>query len=662
MDRLDGRRVLLGVGGSIAAYKAIEIIRDLRARGATVKVAPTKAALEFVTALTFEALSGEAILGRALEIENGRIPHVEEGYAADIAVVAPASADLLAKMAHGFADEGILATLLSFSGPLVVAPAMESRMWTHPATRQNVATLVERGALLVGPADGPLASGRSGQGRLAPIADIIEATLAALVTKDFAGRRVVVTAGPSVEDIDPVRFISNRSSGKMGIAVARAAAQRGAHVTLVHGPLSVEIPRLAGLHAVAARSAADMRAAVMTTIERGCDVAILSAAVADFRPPMLAPQKIKKGSDEHMALALTRTDDILAEIGARTERPHLVGFAAETNDLIENARAKLTKKNCDLICANDVSQEGLGFGSDDNRVTLIPKDGPIIELPVLTKHDVASRILDHVAGALVTRAIVRGVKREDVLVDTPRVVISRDCGGYWCEHAYFVGSEAARARGGRMGFLHVPADDETFGVVEDVRPPVFRQTKNRAVVAAFLRGLLDADPSTTNLLLTGFGPFKTVVRNPSGEFVSALENLRVLFRDVDADAHVHEVAGAFPLAVGAHADLEVTLPSTKRTLAVRVAHLPVDERAVNAGSGTALADLIVDKTAVLALGVASMERDVWRVEVHATDANLRERDGAWARENGAVATRSHDDGAFVGTWIQKGFTLHIKTA
>jgi phosphopantothenoylcysteine decarboxylase/phosphopantothenate--cysteine ligase len=660
MDRLDGRRVLLGVGGSIAAYKSIELIRELRARGATVKVAPTKAALEFIGALTFEAISGEPILGRALEIDGGRIPHVEEGYAADLAVIAPASADLLAKMAHGLADEGLLATLLSYTGPLVVAPAMESRMWDHPATRANVATLVERGALLVGPVDGALASGRSGKGRFAPVDDILEAALAALVTKDLDGRRVVVTAGPSVEDIDPVRFISNRSSGKMGVAIARAAAQRGAHVTLVHGPLSVEIPHLQGLTPVPVRSAAELRAAVFDVVERGCDVAILSAAVADFRPSTIAGEKIKKGASETMTLTLTRTDDTLAALGARADRPFLVGFAAETNDVVSNAQRKLIQKNCDLVCANDVSEAGVGFGSDQNRVTLLTKDDPAVALPVLSKHAVADRILDHVARALFVRASFKRHAPENILVEKPRVVVSRDCGGYWCEHTYFVGGEAARARSGRMGFLHVPADDEAFGVADGDRAPIARHTKNREIIGAFVRGMLDDESAPSRLLLTGFGPFKTVVKNPSGEFVSSIENLRVLFQTIDPHASVHVLAGDFPLAIGAHADLEIALPARSRTLRVRVAHLPVDERAVNARSGTALADLIDDDTVVLALGVASMERDVWRVELRATDVNLRENGDRFTRENGAPATRTHDEGLFVGDWIRSG--LHARSS
>jgi len=648
MDRLDGRRVLLGVGGSIAAYRALDVVRALRARGASVRVAPTKAALEFVGALSFEALSGERLLGRSLEIDDGKIPHVEEGYAADLVVVAPASADLLAKIAHGFADEGILATLLSYQGPLVVAPAMETRMWEHPATRANVATLVERGAILVGPDEGPLASGREGRGRLAPFDAIVEAILAALAPKDLLAKRVVVTAGPTVEDIDPVRFLSNRSSGKMGVAIARAAAQRGAHVTLVHGPLSVEIPRVAGLVARPIRSAGELKDAVFAEVARGVDAAILSAAVADFRPAVVAQKKIKKGDDARMAIDLVRTEDTLASLGARAERPFVVGFAAETNDVIANAQKKLAKKKCDLIVANDVSAPGIGFGSDENRVTLVGRDSAE-DLPRLAKDAVADRILDRVAAGLVARA--RAART--VLVERPRVVRSLDAGGYYCEHTYFSAARAAAARGARVGFLHIPDDDEAHRLAEEPRGFLERQRENRAVVARFVRGLLAEERLPSRLVLTGFGPFKAVVDNPSGAFVSSRENLHALFDEAAEGAVVHDDARAFPLAVGARASFEVAWPDG-RALACTVAHLPVDERAVRPGSGTALAELVERDAVVLALGVASNERDTWRVEARATDVNLRDDAGVLTRAPGTPHREVIIDGDFVGALIVRG--------
>lgn len=648
MDRLDGRRVLLGVGGSIAAYRALDVLRALRGRGASVRVAPTKAALEFVGALSFEALSGERILGRSLEIDDGKIPHVEEGYAADLVVVAPASADLLAKLAHGLADEGLLATLLSYQGPLVVAPAMETRMWEHPATRANVATLFERGALFVGPDEGALASGRDGRGRLAPVDAIVEGALCALAQKDLLSKRIVVTAGPTVEDIDPVRFLSNRSSGKMGVAIARAAAQRGAHVTLVHGPLSVEIPRVPGLVARPIRSAGELKAAVFDVVAQSADAAVLSAAVADFRPAVVASKKIKKGDDARMAIDLVRTEDTLASLGALAERPFVVGFAAETNDVIANAQKKLAKKRCDLIVANDVSAPGIGFGADENRVTLVSRERAE-DLPRLSKDAVADRILDRVAAGLVARA--RAART--VLVEKPRVVRSLDAGGYYCEHTYFAATRAAAARGARVGFLHIPDDDEAHGLAERPRDVRARQRENRRVVAAFVRGLLAESDGVPHLVMSGFGPFKAVVDNPSGAFVSSRENLHALFDEVARGAVVHDDARAFPLALGARASFDVAWPDG-RALRCTVAHLPVDERAVRAGSGAALADLVERDAIVLALGVASNERDTWRVEARATDVNLRDDGGALTRAPGTPHRTVFVDGDFVGALIARG--------
>lgn len=406
MDRLDGRHVLVGVGGSIAAYRACDVVRGLKELGATVRVAPTKSAAAFVTPLTFEALAGVPCLGGVLEMEEGKIPHIEEAYRADACVLVPATADLIAKVAHGFADESLLATLLSLRGPLVVAPAMETRMWEHPATKENVRTLRERNALFVGPVEGPLASGRSGKGRMAAVDDILEHVVYALAPKDLAGMRVVVTAGPTAEDIDPVRYITNRSSGKMGTALARAAALRGARVDLVHGPMRAAVPKTPGVVAYPVRSATEMLDATLSLLH-ATDAALLCAAVADARPATYVGKKLKKTKGELESIALTPTGDILQTLGAHpahTEgRLVLVGFAAETDDVAKYARDKLRRKACDLVCANDVSESGSGFDVDTNRVLLVRKDGSDEWLPPLTKARAADRILDEVVALLAAR-------------------------------------------------------------------------------------------------------------------------------------------------------------------------------------------------------------------------------------------------------------------
>lgn len=408
MHTLEGKRVLVGVGGSIAAYRACDVIRDLRAAGAIVTVAPTKGALAFVTALTFEALSGRPPLVDALEVESGKIPHIEHAYETDLAVVAPASANLLARMANGIADEALLLTLLSVRAPLVIAPAMETRMWSHPATQANEKLLRDRGAIFVGPVEGPLASGRSGKGRLAPVADIIDACHAAVSKRDLHQKNVVVTAGPTAEDVDPVRYLTNRSSGKMGIALARAAARRGANVTLVHGPMTAPVPTANGdassgrFRSVAIRSAEDLCRETVNASE-GADLVILAAAVADYAPKEVATTKIKKTEGSLESIPLKRTPDTLAtliEHRGEGAAPIIVGFAAETGDLEVKARAKLERKKCDVICANDVAAEGVGFQSDDNKVTLFFKSGRDVPLPLAPKSKIAEWILDEVTTIL----------------------------------------------------------------------------------------------------------------------------------------------------------------------------------------------------------------------------------------------------------------------
>ena len=411
LQRLAGQHVVVGVAGSIAAYRAADVVRALRAHGASVRVAPTKAAQAFVTPLLFEALSGQPCLLTSLDVDQGKIPHVEEAYAAAVVVVVPASADLLAKMAHGFADEAILSLLLSFAGPVVVAPAMESHMWTHPATQANVTALQSRGVVVVGPVAGPLASGRSGQGRMVDVDVVVEAAISAATTKDLAGRRVVVTAGPTVEDLDPVRSVTNRSSGKMGTLVARELALRGAAVTLVHGPMNAPpspmTSSLLGLTLVPVRSAKEMADAVFAHLNAGknVDAAVLAAAVADFTPSVVAPQKIKKTAETtSLTLTLTTTTDILSTIGNGPLRPPvLVGFAAETNDVEENAQKKRQRKNCTFVVANDVVAAGSGFDVDTNRVYFAHSEGsdpPSRWLPQTSKEEAARAIVDELKQAL----------------------------------------------------------------------------------------------------------------------------------------------------------------------------------------------------------------------------------------------------------------------
>ena len=403
MQRFTGTHVVVGVAGSIAAYRACDLVRGLRAQGASVRVAPTRSAQAFVTPLLFEALSGRPCLLTALDVEQGRIPHVEEAYQARVVVVCPATADILARMAAGFADEALLSLLLSFQGPVIVAPAMESHMWSHPATQENVATLKARGVVFVGPVEGPLASGRSGQGRLAAIDDVIEGALAAVLPRDFQGKRVLVTAGPTVEDLDPVRSLTNRSSGKMGLMIARELSLRGAAVDVVHGPVKVAVPGTPGLRAIAVRSATEMAEAVFARASH-VDVAILAAAVADFRPRSVAALKIKK-TDGPPTVDLVPTTDILLTLGqsrAAGQGPLLVGFAAETDDVENRAHEKRERKGCALVIGNDVSAAGSGFDVDTNRVFLArdPRRGLSLWLPLMSKEEVAVRVVDEIRSLL----------------------------------------------------------------------------------------------------------------------------------------------------------------------------------------------------------------------------------------------------------------------
>ncbi len=417
-DRLlDGQRVLLGVTGGIAAYKAADLCSKLVQAGAQVDVILTEAATRFIAPLTFSALSGRsARVDMWSEPGGDPIPHVRMAAHTDLVIVAPLSANTLAKLALGVADNLLTATLLATpirkkevtskdedvtiekeEGALwVLAPAMESHMWANPLTQAHMAALVARGAVQVGPGSGRLASGASGAGRMAEPLEIIAAARLALARRGpLAGRRVLVTAGGTQEPLDPVRYLTNASSGKMGLALAEAARDLGADVTVVHAPLAVALPP--GVTAVPVRSAQEMADAVLARVET-TDLLIGAAAVADFRPAEAADQKIKKTpGQEELLVRLVRNPDILAEVAAhrdQTGRPRVVvGFAAETQDLLANAAAKLTAKKLDLIVANDVTEPGSGFGADDNRVTLLFADGRQEPLPIMSKAEVADRVL-----------------------------------------------------------------------------------------------------------------------------------------------------------------------------------------------------------------------------------------------------------------------------
>jgi phosphopantothenoylcysteine decarboxylase / phosphopantothenate---cysteine ligase len=368
---MQGKRVLLGVTGGIAAYKSPDLVRRLRERGAEVQVVMTAAAREFVTPMTFQAVSGRTVRSDLWDsAAEAAMGHIELARWAEVVLIAPASADFLARLAGGRADD-LLATLcLATQAPIAVAPAMNHVMWSNAATRANIATLTQRGVHVLGPAAGDQACGEVGAGRMLEPLELAE-RLGALAPARGAlsGRRVLITAGPTREHIDPVRFISNRSSGKMGFAVAQAAREAGASVVLVSGPVSLETP--AGVARVEVESAADMLAAVLRELP-GTDVFICTAAVADYRPARAAPQKIKKTADT-LELSMERAPDVLATVAARAERPFVVGFAAETEAVEQNARAKLMKKNLDMIAANEVGHDK-AFDSEDNQLVVLGRN------------------------------------------------------------------------------------------------------------------------------------------------------------------------------------------------------------------------------------------------------------------------------------------------
>jgi phosphopantothenoylcysteine decarboxylase / phosphopantothenate---cysteine ligase len=390
--------VLLGVTGGIAAYKAALVARLLEQAGADVSVVLTANATRFIGPDTFSALTREPAYS-SLWDRPGEVLHVRLAHEADAAVVAPATANVIAKLANGLADDLLSATLLEASCPLVIAPAMHTGMWEHAATRANVEVLRGRGARFVGPASGRLAHGDEGLGRLAEPEDIVAAVRAALGPGDLAGRRLVISAGPTYEPIDPVRFLGNRSTGRMGIAIANAALDRGAAVTVVLGPGTVDPPSRADV--VPVETAEEMRDAVLASVDEA-DAVVMAAAVADFRPKETSRSKLKKdaGAPE---LILEPTPDILAELGERERRPVLVGFAAETDDLETSGRSKLASKRLDLVVVNRVGREGTGFGSETNDAMILAADGEDEPLKTWTKAELASAICDRLVALLVRR-------------------------------------------------------------------------------------------------------------------------------------------------------------------------------------------------------------------------------------------------------------------
>jgi len=386
--------VVLGVTGCIGAYKACEVLRELQKRDVDVHVVMTEAATRFVSPMTFEALSRHPVFTDQFALgAQGDIRHISLADAADLLLVAPATANSLGKFARGIADDALSTLYTATRAPVVVAPAMNVNMFDHPAVAENLEILRARGVRIVEPGEGYLACGWLGKGRLAEVSEIVAAALAVLERKrDLAGETVLVTAGPTVEDIDPVRFLSNRSSGRMGYRVAEAARDRGARVILVSGPTSLPAP--AGIERVTVRSAEDMARAVSERVgEAG--VVVMAAAVADYRAARVSPSKVKKTAGP-LTLELVRTGDILRSLGQAKGERTLVGFAAETDHVIENARTKLREKNLDLIVANDVSREDAGFGTETNAAVLLDREGGEVPVPLGSKRALAEAIWDRV--------------------------------------------------------------------------------------------------------------------------------------------------------------------------------------------------------------------------------------------------------------------------
>jgi phosphopantothenoylcysteine decarboxylase/phosphopantothenate--cysteine ligase len=389
-----GKHILLGITGGIAAYKAAEVARRLIGGGARVKAVMTAAAQEFVGPMTLAALTGARVGTGLWAGGSDPLEHVSLGQEVDAVVVAPATANFIGKVASGIGDDLLTTIMLAATRPVLLCPAMNAEMWANPVVQENLARLRARGLMVMEPAAGALACGAAGLGRLPEPDLIVEAAARLVCPQDLQGRRILVTAGPTHEDFDPVRFLTNRSSGKQGYALARVAWRRGAEVTLVSGPTSLPVPY--GVACLKVRSAREMLAAVLEGFPRA-DALLMAAAVGDYRPTQAEIRKIKRGKDE-MQFHLTQNPDILKQVAPLKTRQIVVGFAAETHDLEAEARRKMQEKHLDLIVANDVNRPDSGFQVDTNQVTLIPRQGDAVTLPLLSKAEVAGKILDLVAG------------------------------------------------------------------------------------------------------------------------------------------------------------------------------------------------------------------------------------------------------------------------
>jgi len=401
ISMLKGKKVVLGVTGGIAAYKAAEFVRLLVKEEVDVHVVMTQNAQKFITPLTFQTLSGNPVASDPFALlEDARIGHIALADLAELVVILPATANMIGKIANGIADDFLSTMAMATKAPVLVVPSMNVNMWGNPALQKNIQTLLERGCHLMEPGEGELACHWYGKGRLPELNDVVEEMEDLLTPKDLKGERILITGGPTQEPMDPVRFITNRSSGKMGYALAKIARRRGAEVIFISGPTSLSLPGR-GIQYVTVRTAEEMRRAVFAHLE-GSSVVIMAAAVSDYRPKVISDKKIKKG-DSETTLALERTKDILEEVGKKKENRILVGFAAETEDLIAHAKKKLQEKNLDLIVANDVTQPGAGFASDTNQVKILSPSGQVKELPLATKEEVSRVILDHVVGLLETK-------------------------------------------------------------------------------------------------------------------------------------------------------------------------------------------------------------------------------------------------------------------
>jgi len=400
---LKGKEIVLGVTGGIAAYKAAEFVRLLAKAEANIHVVMTRSAQEFVTPLTFQTLSGNPVVTNLFALlEDEKIGHIALADLAELIVILPTTANIIGKIANGIADDFLSTMVIASKAPVLFVPSMNVNMWENRALQRNVQTLLERGYYFVEPGEGELACHWYGKGRLAELDEVVERIEDLLSQKDLKGERILITGGPTQEPIDPVRFITNRSSGKMGYALAKVAKRRGAEVVLVIGPTSLPIPRR-DIDVVSVRTADEMREAVLAHME-GCTVVIKAAAVSDYRPKVISLKKLKK-ADPYTSLELERTRDILGEIGRKKGDRILIGFAAETEDLIGNASKKLMEKNLDFIVVNDVTKPGAGFGLDTNQVKILYPSGEVKDLPLMSKEEVSEIILDDVVKLLKQKRI-----------------------------------------------------------------------------------------------------------------------------------------------------------------------------------------------------------------------------------------------------------------